>query len=313
MALYCSQFKFKKMKKIAIVLFATVVLSSCKKDSTTTNVTGKDITTAEKVSVDRFSSTFAHLMVRTATNGMPAANASINFDVAPFITKGLSPTGAVTEYYNFDVQPTTPDDIYVLFKAGATSPVAGQNNIIPTIPGDVGYNDFWVVNKVTVPETYVANSLTSEAEILASGYSISKTNMIVNCPVVPFGSTASKKYGGGSQSLTWGWYKNKAVAYFSFEEKALSATATGSVPTSPIYVMFNDNMQGPASGFKVEMGTMQTHNVLATAPSDASYSPLWQVHMVDNAGFASISNLATAQSANILNPNAALVNCPTVK
>lgn len=77
--------------------------------------------------------------------------------------------------------------------------------------------------------------------------------------------------------------------------------------------MFNDNPTGPASCFIVEMGTMQTHNVLATTPSDASYSPMWQVHMVDNAGFAGISNLTTAQSANILNPNAALVNCPTVQ
>ena len=302
------------MKKIVFLLLASAMLYSCKKDTMTeTPITGKDINTAEKVSVDRFSSTAGHLMVRTATNGMPAANAAVNFDVIPFITKGFSPTGTVTEYYNFDIQPKTPDDIYVLFKAGATAPLSGQNNIIPAIPGDAGYTDFWLVNKVIVPDTYVANSLTSEAEILASGYTVQKTTMIVNCPVVPFGSTASKKFGGGSNSLNLGWYKSKAVAYFSFEEKALTATATGEVPISPNFVMFNDNTTGPASGFKTEPGTDQTHNVLGTSPAFASYSPLWEVHVVDNADFASISNLTTAQSATILNPSAAFVNCPTVR
>ena len=130
------------MKKIVFLLLASAIFHSCKKDSETeTPITGKDINTAAKVSVDRFSSTAGHLMIRTATNGMPAANAPVNFDVIPFITKGFSPTGTVTEYYNFDIQPKTPDDIYVLFKSGATTPLSGQNNIINAIPGDAGYTD----------------------------------------------------------------------------------------------------------------------------------------------------------------------------
>ncbi len=73
---------------------------SCTKE---TVLVGKDPNTAEKVAIDRFSATQGKLMVRDATNGLPAANAPINFDVAPFITKGLSPTGVKIEYYNFDV------------------------------------------------------------------------------------------------------------------------------------------------------------------------------------------------------------------
>lgn len=301
------------MKKIIPVIFATFLFAACKKDNVNPVVIGKDITTAEKVAVDRFTSTFGHLMVRTATNGLPLANAPINFDVAPFITKGFSPTGDITEYYNFDVHPTKPDDIYVFFKAGGTTPIAGQNNVIPTVPGDADYNDFWVVNKVTVPDNYVANSLTSETEVTASGYAIEKTTMIVNCPVVPFGSVAGKKLGGGANTLSIGWYKGKAVAYFSFEEKALAATTDGMVPVSPIYVQFNDNVAGPASGFKTEGDNNQTHNVLGTTPASAGYSPLWSVNVVDNANFASVSNLTTAQAAKILAMDVALVNCPTVK
>jgi hypothetical protein len=300
----------QKMKKIISIAMIALSFASCTKDSKP--ATGKDINSAEKVSVDRFNSTTGHLMIRTNTNGLPAANAPINCDVDPFITKGLSPTGASTEYYNFDVQPTMPADIYVFFKSGSNNPVAGQNNVVNVIPGDAGYNDFWIVNKVTVPDDYVPNSLTSLSEILASGYNIQKTNAIVNCPVVPFGSTASKKFGGGSQTLTLGWYKGKAVAYFDFEEKMLTATNTGEVPVIPIYVMFNDNNAGPASGFKVETGTTQTHNVLSAIPANAGYSPLWKVVVLDNSAFNTVNNFTTASTAPVLVPNAGLVNCPVV-
>jgi hypothetical protein len=295
------------------LLFIGSMLVSCKKDEVVT-ATAKDITTATKVSVDRFSATAGHLMVRTATNGLPAANAPIVFDNQPFITTGFDRTGAVVKYYNFDVQPTTPDDIYVFFKSGATTPIAGQNNVIPTIPGDTGYNDFWVVNKVTVPDSYVPNSLTSEAEILASGYAITKTIMIVNCPVVPFGTTAARSAAPGTASkLTIGWYKSQAVAYFEFGEASITATASGMVPVSPIYVMFNDNVAGPASGFKTESATsMQTHNVLATLPTDAAYSPLWSVQVIDNSKFSAVSNLTTATNQTST-PAGATVNCPVVK
>jgi hypothetical protein len=307
------------MKKLLSVALIALAFASCKKDSTNP-VTGKDINTAEKVSIDRFSAAAGHLMVRTASNGLPAANAPINYDNAPFITTGLDRTGAVVKYYNFDVQPTTPDDIYVFFKNGATTPLAGQNNIIPTIPGDLGYNDFWIVNKVTVPDNYVPNSLTSEAEVLASGYAIVKTTTIVNCQVVPFGSTAARsKTAGVASALTLGWYKGKAVNYFNFDEAGITATASGKVPTSPIYVTFNINpnpanpASGPASGFKAEaVNTIQTHNVLATLPTDAGYSPLWDVSFLDNAHFSMVTNLATAIGFMPTSAGAT-VNCPIVK
>ena len=302
------------MKKVLSILAVTLIFAACKKDSTPAAVvTGKDINTATKASIDRFSATAGHLMVRTAANGLPAANAAISFDVAPFITQGLDKTGAVVKYYNFDVQPTAPSPIYVFFKSGSTTPFSGQNNVIATIPGDAGYNDFWVVNKVTVPDNYVANSLTSEAEVLASGYTVTKTTSIVNCPVVPYGSTATKSFTAGTASaLSFGWYKDNAVAYFNFGEAAINATASGMVPLSPIYVMFNDNTAGPSSGFKVETGTMQTHNVLATIPTDAGYSPLWNVNVINNSNFAGVSNLATATSFPST-PAGATVNCPIVK
>lgn len=299
------------MKHLLLLAVIALAIASCKKPVSEKPI-ARDINTAEKVAVDRFSSTSGHLFLRTATNGLPASNAPINMDLAPFITVGLTPGGLSTEYYNFDVQPIVPEDIYVFFRSGASTPLAGQNNVIPTIPGDPGYNDFWIVNKVIVPETYVPNSLTSVEEILTSGFEIQKTDIIVNCPVVPFGSTKSKPLGGGSQSLTFGWYRNMAVAYFNFDEKALTATSNGLVPYSTIYVMFNDNTLGPVSGFKTETGTVQTHNVLETSPANAEYSPLWNVVVLDNTSFNDVNNLTKALAAPILDPSAGLVNCPVV-
>jgi hypothetical protein len=269
--------------------------------------------------VDRFSAVAGHLFVRNETNDLPASNKPIYFDREPFITKGLDRTGAIVKYYNFDVQPTSPDDIYVFFKEGSSTPVRGQINVIPTIPGDAGYNDFWVVNKVTVPNNYIPNSLRSESQILASGYKITKTTKIVNCPVVPFGSVANKsKISGVRTPLTIGWYKGKFVAYFQFDEAEITATASGMIPTDDIYVMFNidpsptNPASGPASGFKTVQGTTQTHNVLASLPGDSDYTPLWRVDVISNVNFDLVKNLMTAESLPS-SPAGANVNCPVVK
>ena len=114
--------------------------------------------------------------------------------------------------------------------------------------------------------------------------------------------------GGESNGLHAGWYKDMVVYYFTFEEKMLTGAT---VPVSPIYVTFNANGM-PPSGFVMEEGTAQTHNVVATIPSDDDYSPLWLVSVYDNADFDSVSDLASAEAANILAAGVATVNCPVV-
>ncbi len=299
---------------IALALF----FNSCKKGDTGpmgemglpgTNATSvKDPDSYPKISVDRFSSAAGHLMVRTSMNGLPAINAPINFDEGPFITQGKTPDGKITEYYNFDVQPTIPAPIYVLFKEGESTPVKGQRNIINVKPGDANYNDFWQVVKVTVPANYVANTLTSFNAIQSGGYKMETTTNIVNCPVVPEGSKADKRFINETGSLIKGWYKDSIAFYFNFGEKALTGTT---VPVAPIYVTFN--MNGVASsGFVTETGSNQTHNVVGAIPSDAGYSPLWSVNVYDNANFASVMNLSSISSATILANGVANVNCPIV-
>lgn len=69
---------------------------------------------------------------------------------------------------------------------------------------------------------------------------------------------------------------------------------------------------GPASGFMREPGTDQTHNVVATLPGDAGYSPLWHVNVYDNAEFDAVTDLSSAQAATLLVDGAGHVNCPIV-
>lgn len=269
--------------------------------------------TAVRPTIDRFSAEAGNLFVRTAENGLPEAGEPIDMDQAPFITRGLGPDGRSASYYNFDVMPAAPAPIFVLFREGSSTPVEGQLNIVDVIPGDEGYNDFWQVVRVTVPEDYVANTVFSLEGIMEEGFPMEATDMLVNCPIVPEGSTGS--LGGAANGLTRGWYKGQVVFYFNFGEAALTTTPDGEVPTSPIYVSFNVNPGeaggGPASGFKAEDGTDQTHNVLATLPGDEGYSPYWDVFVYDNAEFDAVTDLASAQAATILGPGP-FVNCPVV-
>lgn len=276
--------------------------------------TPKDPETAPRVAIDRFSATAGHLFTRAADDMLPAPNAPIDMDTGPFITHGLGPAGEDITYYNFDVQPTAPAPIFVLYRTGESNPVAGQLNIVDVIPGSPTYNDFWQVMKVTVPANYVANSVTSVDEIRELGLPVEPTTKIVNCPIVPQGSVARLNL-GPSNALTRGWYRGQVVFYFTFDEAPIATTTNGSVPVAPIYVTFTTNPGqpggGPPSGFKTETGTLQTHNVAFALPSQPGYSPLWAVQVYDNTAFDDVNDLGSAAEAPSLG-FAGNVNCPIV-
>ena len=282
-------------------------------DSQSENSTegGVDPESAQKAVVDRFSMAAGKLMVRTPENELPGPGVAVDFDVAPFITHGLSATGEPVRYYNFDVQSPTPAPVYRLYRATDGSKVAGQLDIFSVLPGQAGYSDFHQVIRVLVPDSYVANRYTSLAELTAAQFPMQETTELVNAPMVAHGSTASSRWQASTPSTAkLAWYNQQTVAYFEFE------TLTGqSTPTSPIYVMFNVNPDqpsgGPGSGFRSEDG-VQTHNIVATVPGDASYSPLWAVQVLDNSAFDAVRDLASALSAPLLAADVALVNCPVV-
>lgn len=69
---------------------------------------------------------------------------------------------------------------------GAPVFVDGQRNVIDAVPDDPGYSAFWSVNLVTVPESYVANTLRSASAISDSDFEVTATDLVVNCPVTEF-------------------------------------------------------------------------------------------------------------------------------
>jgi alcohol dehydrogenase (cytochrome c) len=266
--------------------------------------------------VDRFSDKAAHLQLRTAGNHIPGPNEPVDFDTGPFTTQGLSPTtGKPVRYYNFDVQSTTPAPVYVLYREGEDNPVLGQLDIIDTLPGEKGYNDFRQVWKVWVTKDYVANSITDAAALRKAGFRMQESATLRNMPVVPDKSRARARLKGENAELQRAWYRGQVVKYFSFNEATLSVAGTN-VPLSPIYVTFNVNPGepdgGPASGFRTELKSLQTHNVPSTLPGDAGYSPLWLVAVYDNANWPSVRDLDTVLKAKVLAAGAATVNCPIV-
>jgi hypothetical protein len=278
---------------------------------------GVDPITAPKAPIDRFADGTGSLFLRSQSVDLPGPNQPIDFDQGPFVTRGLGPDGGAVRYYNFDVQPARAIPIYVLFHAGESSPIEGQLNVIDAVPGDPGYSDFWQVHRVTVPDDYVVNSITSAAEIEVARLPTELTDTIVNCPIVPDGSTATLRGGAESAELHEGWYRDTVVKYFTFEEAAVTASEGAEVPVSPIFVSFNVNPDqpggGPASGFRSEIGSDQTHNVVASLPGGADYSPLWSVQVYDNADFDLVSDLESINDVTIVAMDVATVNCPLVE
>jgi hypothetical protein len=268
---------------------------------------------APVASIDRFSAGAGTLQVRSATNGLPGPDEPVDFDRGPFVTRGLAADGTPVRYYNFDVRDTEPASVYLLYREGERTPVPGQLDVVDAIPGEEGYNDFRRVVKVTVPVDYVANTVTSLEEVRAAGYPLESTSRLLNQPIVPAGSTARHRMGDGYAGLTRGWYRGQIVYYFTFAEAELELRG-GAVPVSLIYVTFAVNPDrpggGPPSGFRTEPRSGQTHNVIQSVPSDASYSPLWLVSVYDNAAFDRVADLPSALRAPVLATGVATVNCP---
>src|SRR5213083_3712793 len=176
-----------------------------------------------------------YVLGRPAPTSMPGAvNNLARTSAIPRVDGWFRNTSV--SYLDFGPQANVALPILVFFQASSpSSPVAGQRNIIDTIPGQPGYNDFWRVYKVLAPNGYVANSIRSLADAVASGYTIEATNIVVNCPVVNPNATIA----GSSATPVTGWYRNRDVFYF--DEGTRSPTAGSVVQDAPIYAFFHSD------------------------------------------------------------------------
>lgn len=180
--------------------------------------------------------------------------------------------GEQVRYYDFGMNSTTDGSsvatapIYAFITGmdadGNPQFVDGQHNIVDVAPGDPGYSDLWQVMMVTVPEDYEADSVRSKADLDAQDFQITATEMLVNCPIVPEGSTLE-----GGEGLVQGWYKGEEVFYPDFGANPASAL--------PIWV-FITGMDADGNPQFVD----GQNNIIDSVPDDPGYSAFWRVNLV---------------------------------
>lgn len=268
--------------------------------------------------VDRFSPAAGVLAVRSESNGLPAPGEPIDFDRSPFLVRGFGPRGEHIRYYDLDIKSQVPAALYVLTRGG--SRLSGQLPILSRLPGDAGYNDFWRVHEVDVPEGYRENSMVGERDVVDSGFLVTPTSRIVHRAVVPPESSALLRYDGAENGLGRAWYGGQVASFLSFEEAVSSVRGLlgeVAVGIAYIWVTFNLNADqpggGPASGVMQDASGVQTHNVADSLPGESRYSPLWMAITYDNAAFPSVMDRDSAERAAVVaGVGSPLINCPVV-
>ena len=101
--------------------------------------------------------------------------------------------------------------VYGFDDEGAPRFIEGHPTIVDVVPGDDGYSDLWHVQLVIVPGGRDTSGIRSRDALLASDLEIISTDMLVNCPIVPLGSTFTD-----GQALNDAWYRGERVVYATF-------------------------------------------------------------------------------------------------
>ena len=281
-------------------------------------LTAKDPASAEVASVDRFQDSFATLWKRSAPgynpgvfkSRIPAANAPFALDT--FIVHGLGPDGAKFTYYSLDIVPPVPQTAYQIVGSDQ-KPVPNQLPIFSSVPGDQGYTDFAQITTVEVNSSYVANSITSVADVekaVAAGAKKTPTKMVNNWAHVPKDTTAALKYQDASPLGHTGWVNGKVVYYAQFETD-VPVGDDGKMPAIDLFVTFKNDMDA-GEGFATEADGIQTHNVMELLPGQDGYTSYW-THFVEKlADFDTVKDLTTARATNPAE-KPIVVNCPVVQ
>jgi len=192
---------------------------------------------APLVSVDRFSDAAGTLFRRSADPSLPAPGAAFSFDDPRFVVPVTGPGGLRGVCYNLDARPARPHRYYVFYDTIGNYRI-GQFPVIDTVPGDPGYSDIWDIWKVVTPNSFrEPHWLRSAAEVEkliadpSSGYVARSTGIFLNGPIVPEGTTASRKGEGraGSATTLYAWYNGKRAPLLYLEGR-FHLDADGTVP-----------------------------------------------------------------------------------
>jgi hypothetical protein len=184
--------------------------------------------------------------------------------------------GQKVNYYNLGtntpLDPIDPSRVLVegawVFVTGENpdgSPikVEGQGTVFDAIPGDATYSDLWQIFFVSPPADYAPGSITSLAQLQASGLPIEKKPMLVNCPIVPPDSRLEDEV----LKLAAGVVRGEPVVYFDFGP-------TSATPGKVYAFVTGFDAQG-----RPQLVPGQ-HFVFSAQRGNAGYSDFWEVYWV---------------------------------
>ncbi len=270
------------------------------------------------VPIDRFSDSAAVFFVRSLTPTLPEADEPVDFDEL-FLHRALGPNEEIVEFYHFDVRSKIPSRMYRLLDRRGNR-IPAQLPIFDEIPGDAGYNDLRLVVEVSVSDLdYRANSITSLDDIVQSGYDTTLTEDLVNCVMVPDGSSATRRFDPlDATGLMDGWYRNQVVRYLLFENPASDAAVefSGTEISAPVMYGFLENDRDILDGFALDPAGA-THNVVTRLPTEDGYAPVWALRLFKLDVFDRVTSVASAQDNdredNIIDLGQVLIiNAPVV-
>jgi len=173
---------------------------------------------------------------------------------------------------------------------GNPIPVAGQHNIANITKGEEGYCDLWQIVYFTVGSGYVANTYTSQAQVMTAIGSTAKTGPLVNCPVVDEGSLLAD----GTTTVN-GWVRGSPMYYFDFGPSPDDIIPLYKIPSS-----------------------VGQHNLIDAVPEDGNeYSPFWEIYFITPpSGYVAntYKSFADVIAAGVTPVDQNMVvNCPVVK
>ena len=268
--------------------------------------------------IDRFSDAAAVFYRRADHANLPDAGEPIDFDRF-FLHRALGPNQEQIQFYNFDVRRKTPANVYfIVDRRGDRIP--RQLPIFDEIPGDAGYNDLRRVIEVRMTGSdFQPNSLSSLADIQAAAAETTVTDQIMNCVIVPDGSSARLRFDPtDAVGLHDGWYRDQAIRYLLFENPESRAVVEfgGQEISAPVMYAFFENDTDPTDGF-ADDGAGLTHNVVTRLPEQEGYSPLWALRVFRLSVFDRVVSVGSAQDSDrednvVPLPAVLIVNAPVV-
>jgi hypothetical protein len=204
--------------------------------------------------------------------------------------------GRTIRYYDFGPIKLRPGNKLAPIWA-VTNGVAGQRNIVDTVPGQASYTPLWRVTTVTFKPGAARRVLRSRADVEAARrrgeVTVTVTSTVVNCPVLGFG-----------QKRVAGFSAGKTIHYYDL---------------GPVKVARGNEVLPLVA---VTNGVAGQHNITedTIAPGATDYPPLWSIVKATWTASArkrlltSYSQVARAVKAGELKlvKTSLVVNCPLV-